>query len=207
MDSIAVWGIHTGRPKGAKESEQRTAAAEADRVFKGSGGRGTIAVGWPEVGDLGSLPADLAAFEERVGSAMEGATPRAIATDAATLFAFAREAKEGDIVVWRSAESNDVWVGRIRGGYEYVPDGHGDYVNRRAVSWQPPRATSEFSKEALRALGQHRSFFRVTNATEEFRLVASALPSWMSRGPSAAAAAPALESVPDAETEAEVASA
>lgn len=194
MDIGVVWGIHTGRPRGTKESEQRVLAAEVDRAFKGTGGRGTIAVGWPEAGDLRSLSPEPAAFERRVGEIHEGASPQTIANDAATLFAFACEAKEGDIVVWRSAETNDVWIGRIRGGYEHVPDAHGGYVHRRAVSWRPPRPTTDFSKEALRSLGQQRSFFRVKNATEEFRRAATGLPVWMLQAP----AGPATEPEPEA---------
>ncbi len=180
METAVVWGIHTGRPRGSKASEQRVLAAEMDRVFKGAGGRGTIAVGWPEIGDLSALPADPEELKRRLLEIHPDAKPQSIANDAATLLAFVHEASEGDIVVWRSGETRDVWIGHIRGPYAYLPDAHDEYVNRRAVSWRPPQAASDFSKEALRSLGQQRSFFRV-KSEEEFRQAATGMPLWMLR--------------------------
>lgn len=180
MEIAVVWGIHTGRPRGSKASEQRVLAAEMDRVFKGAGGRGTIAVGWPEMGDIGALPPDAEAFKRRLAEVHPDASAQSIANDAATLLAFVHEAKVGDIVVWRSGETRDVWIGHIRGAYAHVPDAHDEYVNRRAVSWRPPQAATDFSKEALRSLGQQRSFFRVKNELE-FRQAATGMPLWMVR--------------------------
>ncbi len=183
MEHVTVWGVHTGRPRGSKESEPRLLAAELDRSFKGTGGRGTIAVGWPELGDLAVLPADPEAFRERLTEANPDATPQSIVNDATTLYAFVHEAKEGDIVVWRSAESSDVWIGRIRGPYVHDPAAPAGCINRRPVSWRPPQAATDFSKEALRSLGQQRSFFRVKNE-QEFREAATGMPAWMLRATS-----------------------
>ena len=190
MENEVVWGIHTGRPRGSKDSEPRVLAAEVDRLFKGGGGRGIVAVAWPETGDLGGLPAEPDAFERHVGAARDDAEGPTNAIDAATLFAFACEAKDGDIVVWRSAESDAVWIGRIRGPYRYVPDAPSGYVHQRPVSWRPPRPTTDFSKEALRALGQHRTFFQVRNAIEELRQAATGNPTWMLAQPAEPAAVP-----------------
>lgn len=200
MENNVVWGIHTGRPRGSKESEQRVLVAEMDRIFKGAGGRGTIAIGWPAIGDLRDLPEEQEAIKLRLAEILPEATPQVLTNDAATLRAFAAEASEGDIVVWRSPETRDVWIGHIRGPYAYEPDAHQEYVHRRTVSWRPPQDASDFSKEALRSLSQQRSFFRVKNDGAEFRQASSGMPDWMVRASAAAAAATATTAVSETET-------
>lgn len=166
MGDEAIWGIHTGRPRGSTEGEQQGLIPQMDETFKG----GIVAIGWPEVGDLGNLPADREAFRQRLAESAADRLPRSIAADATTLLAFVHEARIGDFIVYRSPISNDIMVGRVTGPYYHDPNAHQEYVNRRKVSWARRMPIDAFSPDARKALGQQRSFFRLKHHAEEYRV-------------------------------------
>lgn len=167
MGDETVWGIHTGRPRGSVQSEQHALTVQMDELFKG----GTVAIGWPQLGDLSDVPADREAFKQRFAEVNSDQPSRSIAADATTLLAFVHEAQIGDFIVYRSPITNDIRVGRIVGPYHHDPDADHDYVNRRQVRWARRVPVDAFSVEARKALGQQRSFFRLKDHAEEYRAV------------------------------------
>ena len=90
---------------------------------------GFIAVGWDELGDIGSL--NEAEFTDRMHE--EIARHDDWTEGAKQVWRFANDVQVGDLIVANRGKSQILGFGRVTGPYEFVPDTrHG---HRRAVEW------------------------------------------------------------------------
>jgi len=154
MANEAIWGIHAGR------------TGDADALFLK---QGCIAIGWAAMDDLSVLSADREAFKQRYVQAYPDAKKGGIATVAGIPYRFLYEMKPGDLVVYPSKQDKLVHIGRVDGGYQYLPAKDHGYPHRRAVAWlrQVPRL--QFTQGALYEIGSALSLFQVKSYAEEFR--------------------------------------
>ncbi|BAW00243.1 restriction endonuclease [Lysobacter enzymogenes] len=154
MANEAMWGIHAGR------------TGDADALFLK---QGCIAIGWAAMGDLSSLSADREAFKQRYVQAYPEAKKGGIATVSGIPYRFLHEMKTGDLVIYPSKQDKLVHIGRVEGGYQYLPAKDHGYPHRRNVSWlrQVPRL--QFTQGALYEIGSALSLFQVKSYAEEFR--------------------------------------
>lgn len=148
-----IWGIHAGR------------AGEADTLFLE---HNVIALGWTEMGDLSSLPADRDAFRKRWAQVKPGLKERYYTTSAGQIFRFVHEVKQGDLVVYPSKIDRKIHIGEIIGSYRFVPSILIDYPQHRAVKWLKEFPRTKFSQGALYEIGSALSFFQVKNYANEF---------------------------------------
>ncbi len=148
-----IWGIHAGR------------TGDADDLFLK---HNVIALGWKDAGDISKLAADREAFKAHVKKIYpdekEGYYPNA----AGQLFRFAREAKEGDYVVYPSKQTRTVHIGEILGPFQYDPKTQPGYPQQRPVKWLKTFPRTHFSQGALYEIGSAMSFFQVKNYADEF---------------------------------------
>jgi predicted Mrr-cat superfamily restriction endonuclease len=159
-----VWGIHAGRPHAQSDTVHRDLEQEIDQLFR----EGTIAIGWPYMGDLQDLGCDMDAFKRRLEETNKDLTPRSVAADAGILLSFACAVRIGDLLVWRPRLREEVRIGRILSDYRFEPESHDEYVHRRTVRWARNLRPSDFTDEARRSLGQQKSFFQITNHRDDF---------------------------------------
>ena len=77
---LVFWGVRAGE------------VGQADSLFLK---QNFVALGWPDVGDLGAIKADREAFKAKVAEAYPDKKPGAIANNAGQLFRFVHEMKVG----------------------------------------------------------------------------------------------------------------
>lgn len=162
-----VWGIHMGRPGEGVDGRSLEQAENLQR-------RGYVAVGWPDIGDLSELPEDRAAYRERFRESYgESASASAIGASVGMLFRFVHVLHLGDLIVSPSPLGRVIRIGRISGGYEYLPSLLDEYPNVRSVEWLTEVPRGELGQEARRSLRAQRSLFRILAGETEFRALAS----------------------------------
>ena len=76
--------------------------------------RNCVAIGWPQMGDLGKITADRDAFKAKVSECFPEAKPGAIPNVGGQLFRFVHEIKEGDYVIYPSKQDRRIHIGKIR---------------------------------------------------------------------------------------------
>ena len=149
---LTVWGIHGGK------------GGRADELFLK---HKVIAIGWSQVGDLGRFP-DRESLKAALAEALPDYKPAALPGAAGLLFRFVHEMQVADLVVYSSAPSKEVWVGRITGLYEHRPDISSHYPNQRKVEWLRHAPRTEFTQGALYEIGSALTLFQVRNYAEEW---------------------------------------
>ncbi|MEJ2622967.1 MAG: restriction endonuclease, partial [Pseudolabrys sp.] len=95
---------------------------------------------------------------------------------AGTLFRFAHEMKEGDLIIYPSKLDRMVNFGTVHGDYQYVPNIDPVFPNRRTVKWFKHIPRANFSQNALHEIGSAVTLFQVKNNAEEFLLAATGKP-------------------------------
>lgn len=151
--ATTIWGVHAGR------------FGEADPLFK----RGRVALGWHDIDDLATIPANRDAFKERVRAAYPHDKPGAIPVAAGQLFRFVHEATVGDLVIWRSKSDRFIHIGRITDPYRYDPAESAAYPHQRQTEWLHAVQPSQVSQGALYEIGSAMSWFSVRNYADEWR--------------------------------------
>lgn len=148
-----LWGIHAGR------------MGDADSLFLNNN---VIALGWAEMSDVSSLPADRDAFRKKWKETRPGLREKQYIAGASQLFRFVHEAKKDDLVVYPSKRDRRIYIGEIVGDYVYDPNVNGNYPQHRATKWLGDFPRSRFSQGALYEIGSALSFFQVKNYAPEF---------------------------------------
>lgn len=134
--------------------------------------RSTIAVGWPEVGDLAKVEATRPAVKAVVTATYPQKKPAAIANWAGQLFRFVFEMKVGDLVFFSAKSDRQVHIGRIEGTYVYAPKVSEEAPHTRKVKWIRAVPRSDLSQGALYELGSALTLFQLKTYAEEFRAAA-----------------------------------
>lgn len=148
-----VWGIHAGR------------FGDAHNLFMN---KKLIAIGWPEVGNLGPLSPDRESFKAKVSATYPDLKAGAIPNNAGQLYRFVHEMKVGDLVIYPSKSDRQIHIGKISGGYQHDPAGGPEYPNRRSVTWLKSFPRTHFKQGALYEIGSALSLFQVRTYVEEF---------------------------------------
>ncbi|NBB81055.1 MAG: restriction endonuclease [Verrucomicrobia bacterium] len=146
-----VWGVHMG-------------GHVSDRPVES----GYVAIGWQELGDLRSIPADREAFKVALRKSVRDVKDGAVPVHAGLLFRFVHEIQSGDIVVYPSKHNRMVNIGRFTAETSYAPDNPDEYPNRRTVEWLGHFPRTEFSQSALNEIGSFITLFRVRVHAAEF---------------------------------------
>lgn len=155
MTKQTIWGIHAGK------------TGDAHSLFFN---KNVIAIGWPEMLDLGAIPANRDAFKALVTKQYPNIKAGAIPNYTGQLFRFVYEMKQGDLVVYPSKADRIIHIGQVTGDYVYEANGHA-YPNQRSVNWLKAVPRSKFSQGALYEIGSAMSFFQIKNYADEFRAV------------------------------------
>jgi restriction system protein len=147
---MTMWGVHNNQP-------------QLDLVANKF-----IAIGWDELGDLGSIGDDKHTMQERVAATYPQTKPGAIPGAAGVLLKFGFRMQPGDLVVSPYKPDSTLNFGRITGSYYY--DSSAElYRNRRPVEWLRtgvPR--TEFTSAARHEVGSAMTLFEVKRHTQEF---------------------------------------
>src|SRR5712692_7816592 len=150
-----MWGIHGGQ------------TGDADTLFLK---QNMIALGWDDMGNLASLPADREAFKAAVAKIYPNDKPGAVRNGAGQLFRFVHEMQVDDLVLYPSKRDKLIHIGKVIGSYVHQKDGFDSYFQRRPVQWIKALPRTQFSQGALYEIGSAMSFFQVKNYAEEFRV-------------------------------------
>jgi len=146
-----VWGIQMGKHV-------------SDRPTEG----GYVAIGWQELGDLRTIPADREAVKAALRQALLDVKEGAIPVAAGMLLRFVHVMQAGDIVVYPSKHDRMVNIGRVTGDTSYEAEDPDGYPNRRAVEWLDHFPRTEFSQSALNEISAYMTVFRVRTHAPEF---------------------------------------
>jgi restriction system protein len=152
LNNPPVWGIRAG------------SNGEADSLFLQ---HNYVAVGWPEVGNLGTLPATSEAFKAKIGPAYPNQKPGAVPVVAGMLMRFVHTIKEGDLVVYPSKIDKQVHIGQVIGPYQHNPNLQKDFPNLRPVKWLKSLPRPAFTQGALYELGSIMTLFQIKNYADE----------------------------------------
>jgi restriction system protein len=146
-----IWGIHMGAHVGSAPIDD-----------------GYIAIGWPELGDLGKLPPGRdglkAAIIDKIPDTKAGAVP----VHAGVLERFANEMAVGDLVVYPSKSDRLVNIGEVVGPYQYKEQDPDGYPNHHPVKWIATLSRNDFTQSALNEIGSALTLFKVKTHRLEF---------------------------------------
>lgn len=163
----AVWGIHMAPPGG--DVQRRHLVDLAEDLQR----QGYVAIGWPDIGDLSTLPDDRSAFREQfVRRYGESVSASASGAAAGMLYRFVHILHLGDIIVSLSPLGRIVRVGHISGAYQYLPGLLEEYPNVRTVEWKAEVPRQDLGEQAQLSLRARRSLFRILAGEAEFRALA-----------------------------------
>lgn len=144
-----VWGVHNNNP-------------DIDFVEGGF-----IALE-SRLGDLQDLSGDLEALKAALVAAYPNAKAKAIPLWAGAARRFHSVMAIGDLVVHSHKPDLTIAIGRVSGGYQYLPDAP-THRHRRAVEWvRSGIPKTAFSQEALWELGAFLAIFMIKRHSEEF---------------------------------------
>jgi restriction system protein len=149
-----VWGIHMPAIVGSDPLEG-----------------GYVSLGWPAMGDIFAVPPDRESFKRQLVATHPGIKAGAVPVDAGTMFKFANEIQEDDVIVFPSKHDRLVNIGRVLGGRRHSATGrswHEDFPNHLDVHWLGHYPRSDFSQAALNEIGSFITLFRVRNFASEF---------------------------------------
>jgi restriction system protein len=152
-----IWGIRAG------------STGQADDLFLR---HKYIALGWDEMGDLGSIGANLEAFKDKVRACYPhkaAEKPGMVPNNAGQLFRFVHEMKPGDLAIYPSTRDRHIHIGRVTGPYRYDPTLEPEYPNLHPVEWLRSFPRTDFTQGALYEIGSAMTLFQVRNYADEFR--------------------------------------
>ncbi|MBA7711568.1 hypothetical protein ES703_120534 [subsurface metagenome] len=152
MKEKTVWGIHGG-PEW-----------EADDLFRK---KNIIAIGWHEMGDL-SKEKDREEYKEKYPKVYKDASDGAIRNAAGIFYRFVYEMKIGDLAIYPSMPTRQIYIGKILGPYRYAPNLDSLFPNQRDVHWLKHLPRTHFSQQALYEIGSALALFQVRNNSDEF---------------------------------------
>jgi restriction system protein len=144
---IRMWGIHS----------------QNDSILLD---QNVIAIGWPAMGDLGSIENSRDAFKEKYSQVYPDASKGSVGTSAGMIYRFCWEIQVGDYVVFPSKMPRQINFGIVEGNYSYVPSSM--YPHQRKVKWLKHLPRTAFTQGALYEIGSFLTIFSVKNYTEEF---------------------------------------
>jgi len=154
-NNVTVWGIHAG------------AMGEVDKLFLNKSNP-SIAIGWPEMGDLSLIKQDREDFKDKLKKTYPETKKGAIPTSAGMLYRFIYEMKQGDIVIYPSKQDRQIHIGELNGDYAFDTGYDKEYPHLRSVKWLKHFSRSDFSQGALYEIGSALSLFQVKNYADEF---------------------------------------
>ncbi|MFZ1743514.1 MAG: restriction endonuclease [Pontixanthobacter sp.] len=131
-----------------------------------------VCLGWNKVGNIFEMPADREAYKLAIQAAYPEKKPGAVPVDAGTLFRFAHEVKEGDLIVYPSKHNRMVNIGYATGQKWHEPKDAEDERNKPnfiGVEWQGQFPRSDFSQAALNEIGSFITLFRIRSHASQFR--------------------------------------
>lgn len=129
---------------------------------------GSIAVGWPDAGDLTDLPDDRGAFKARLRESFPGQSEAWIANAAGQLLRFRHVMQIGELVVYSRKADRTINIGRLTGDYAYERGVWERYPNRRTVEWlktEIPR--DRFTSGCLYEIGSALSVYTIKEHRQE----------------------------------------
>lgn len=137
--------------------------------------KGRAVAGWTEVPDLSSCQSR-AEVLGALRAAMPGSPDRKLTHHAAQLWAFVSRIEPGDLVVLPLKSTPAIAVGRVTGGYEYVPTNPPDARHTRPVTWlrtDVPR--SAVGQDLLYSLGAFMTICEIkrNGAAKRLEVIAS----------------------------------
>lgn len=133
--------------------------------------RGYVCLGWRQLGDIFSIPADREEFKRRIANAYPEKKAGAIPVDAGTLFRFAHEVAAGDLIIYPSKHNRMVNIGHATGKKWHdavLAADEESKPNFVGVKWLGHFPRSDFSQAALNEIGSFITLFRVREHIAEF---------------------------------------
>lgn len=133
--------------------------------------KGYVCLGWAQLGDIFSIPADREDFKRRIAAAYPEKKAGAIPVDAGILFRFAHEVAAGDLIIYPSKHNRMVNIGHATGKKWHSPsviETDEDLPNYLGVRWLGHFPRSDFSQAALNEIGAFITLFRVREHFGEF---------------------------------------
>lgn len=164
MSQQQFWLVHMGRPGG----KPREGSIDYTRELLD---RGCVAIGWPGMGDMSSLPDDQDVFRDRFWMVHpDYHSLRGAAQASGMLYRFVHRVRPGDIIVCPTPGGGDpVHIGEVVGDYRYDRGTYGDYHHLRNVKWLVEVPRSELTKAAKNSLTVSRSLMAIHKHEQEFR--------------------------------------
>ena len=160
MTEKTIWGIHAG------------SEGEADSLFIKNK---VIAIGWHKIGDLTQYK-DRDDYKNVLQQTYKNMPLGAIRNTAGIFYRFVYEMQIGELVIYPSKRSKQVYIGEIKSDYKFQPSIDEEFPNQRDVIWKRNYPRTRFSQPALYEIGSALSLFQVKNYAEEFLSAIEGMP-------------------------------
>ena len=151
MSERRIWGVHMDASVSTKPIDEKY-----------------VGIGWFQLGDLSSIPANRDAFKRAVQTKLPDSKPGSIPVQAGVLYRFVYEMNPNDIVIYPSKVDRMVNIGKVSGPYRHDERISPAYPNIRPVTWLKQIPREEFSQAALYEIGSFITLFSVTKYASEF---------------------------------------
>jgi restriction system protein len=136
---------------------------EADSYFME---KELIVLSDPGIGDLTRIEPNRQSFYSAYKSIRPNQNRPGIAGVGGKFFRFIHEMTIGDVTIYPSLESQEVFVGKITGQYQFVSEDE-CFPHRRTVRWTASFPKAALSKGARNELGAARTLFKYKKHFDE----------------------------------------
>lgn len=119
------------------------------------------------MGDLSKYD-DREQYKERYAKVYADTSEGAMRNAAGIFYRFVHEMAIGDLVVYPSSPTKQVYIGEVTGHYKHAPDMDPHFPNQRSVKWLKNLPRTHFSQQALYEIGSALTLFQVRNNVDEF---------------------------------------
>lgn len=144
-------------------------AGEGGKYFDNFVKNDIVAIGWTSIKDLAKISSK-SALEPlyRKNYPKESNVTRSI--NIGQLWAFRSDLEKGDIVLTPNPLTRTIYIGRIKGDYQYSPK-RGFYKHVRKVTWEKEVSRDVFSQDMRNSIGSLLTIFRIDRHADEIENV------------------------------------
>jgi len=147
-------------------------AGEGGKYFDEFIKHDVVALGWSKLADLKNIDSRKE-LETLYKKAYTDGSKVSNSISTGMMWAFLNDVNKGDIVLTPNPLTRKIYIGKIKGDYEYSPKTLGDmpYRHLREVSWEKEVTRDLFSQDFKNSIGSLLTIFNIDRHAEEIEAV------------------------------------
>jgi hypothetical protein len=149
-------------------------AGEGGKYFSDFIKNDVVAIGWDKIKDVKKIAAKTALSDIYI-KAYPKDSKVSISINVGQVWAFCNDIEKGDVVLTPNPLTRTIFIGRVRGDYQYISKPLGDmrYRHRRKVTWEKEVSRDVFSQDMRNSVGALLTIFNLDKHKDEIESILS----------------------------------